>query len=184
MHTQLKGIGMVLIVVSCSGLGIRLAHLCVERIRQCRQVEQCLRRLLGEIRFHQLPMEEALREAGKTMGNQGFADFFMRLSQRLASIREGGKQQEEENITLPVLWKEELDRYLEGSLLQEEQEMLLRLGQELGTLDLEEQVRSLQHFLDQWCQYVEEIQRRVEPHGRLYRGVGISVGVFLAILLL
>ena len=73
---------------------------------------------------------------------------------------------------------------MEGSLLQEEQELLLRLGQELGTLDLEEQVRSLQHCLDQWRQHIEGLQRKVESHGRLYRGIGVSVGVFLAILLL
>ena len=184
MHAQLKWIGMVLIVASCSGLGVQLAHLCVERVRQCRQVEQCLQRLLGEIRFHQLPLEAALLETGKALGNQGFADFFIRLSRQLTGICDSGEQQADEDVTLAALWQEELDRYLEGSLLQEEQELLLRLGQELGTLDLEEQVRSLQHCLDQWRQHIEGLQRKVESHGRLYRGIGVSAGVFLAILLL
>ena len=184
MQTQIKLIGIVLVVVSCSGLGVQLAHLCAERIRQCHQVGQCLQRLLGEIRFHQLPMEEALCEAGKAMGSQGFAEFFVRLSQRLAGSQESGELQTKEDVTLAFLWQEELEQYLKGCLFQEEQEILFQLGRELGTLDLEEQVRSMQHCLDQWRQHVEGLQRKVEPHGRLYRGIGVSVGVFLAILLL
>ena len=71
-----------------------------------------------------------------------------------------------------------------GLGVQEEQELILLLGRELGTLDLEEQVRALQHCLDQWRQHIEGLECQKEPHGRLCRGVGVSVGVFLAILLL
>jgi len=178
VQSQIKFIGMVLIVASCSGFGLQLAHLYGQRIRQCRQVEQSLQRLLGEIRFHRLPLEEALRETGKAMGSQGFAGFLLRVSGRLEPA------QEQEETTLSMVWQEEWERYLETCLLQEEQELILLLGRELGTLDLEEQVRALQHCLDQWRQHIEGLECQKEPHGRLCRGVGVSVGVFLAILLL
>lgn len=178
MQAQLKFIGMVLIVASCSGLGLQLAHLYGNRISQCRQVEQCLQRLLGEIRFHQIPLEEALRDTGKAFGGEGFAGFFLRVSQRLTSSQVNGE------VALASVWREELDRYLETCQLLGEQEQLFLLGRELGTLDLEEQVRSLQYCLDQWRQRVDGLQRQEETHGRLCRGVGVSVGVFFAILLL
>ena len=92
--------------------------------------------------------------------------------------------QEQEETTLSMVWQEEWERYLETCLFQEEQELILLLGRELGTLDLEEQVRALQHCLDQWRQHIEGLECQKEPHGRLCRGVGVSVGVFLAILLL
>ena len=190
MQSQIKFLGMVLIVASCSGLGMQLAHLYGSRIRQCRQVEQCLQRLLGEIRFHQIPLEEALRETGRALGGQGFAAFLLRLSQRLSSALEGeerqenGESQENGEPTLAFVWREELERYLDTSLLQEEGELLLPLGQELGTLDLETQVRSLRQCLEQWHQHMEMLQRQEQTHGRLCRGMGVSVGVFLAILLL
>ena len=184
MQGQIKFIGMVLIVASCTGFGLQLSYLYRQRINQCRQVEQCLQRLLGEIRFHQIPLEEALRETGKILGGNGFAAFFLRVSQRLIASREQGEGQSEEMVTLTMLWQDELRSYLEDSLLQGEQELLLSLGRELGSLDLEEQVRSLQYCLEQWRRQVEKLQRQEETHGRLYRGVGVSVGVFLAILLL
>ena len=190
MQVQTKFIGMVLIVASCSGFGLQLAHRYGMRIRQCRQVEQCLQRLLGEIRFHRIPLEEALRETGKALGGEGFAAFLLRVSRRLTFVQEGQGEQEQGEPEAPMtvvwsdLWREELEHYLETSLLGEEQELLFSLGRELGALDLEEQVRSLQHCLDQWRQHIEGLQRQEEIYGRLCRGVGVSVGVFFAILLL
>ena len=189
MQAQIKFIGMVMIVASCSGAGIQLAHLYGKRIRQCHQVAQCLQRLLGEIRFHQIPLEEALRETGKALGGEGFAKFLLQVSQRLTSFHEGDEQQktgglQEEEFMLEFVWREELEQYLEICWFQEEQELLFLLGRELGILDLEEQVRSLQYCLDQWRQHIEGLHRQEETYGRLCRGVGVSVGVFFAILLL
>jgi len=194
MQSQIKWIGLLLIVASCSGLGIRLAHLYGHRIRQCRQVEQGLQRLLGEIRFHQVPLEEALRETGQALGNVEFANFLLKVADRLAG-KSGSRaaetgddndriRSETAEATLGQVWQQEWEWYMETSLLQEEQELLLTLGKQLGTLDLEAQVRSLQQCLDQWNRHMEVLQRKEESYGRLCRGMGISVGAFLAILLL
>lgn len=194
VQAQIKFIGMVLIVASCSGLGLQLAHLYGDRIHQCMQVEQCLQRLLGEIRFHQIPLEEALQETGKALGGEGFAAFLLQVSERLASFREtvetqgSGALQEnrrqEGEDTLATVWQVELERYLDTCLIQGKEEVLFSLGRELGALDLEEQVRSLQHCLSQWQHHVEDLQRQEKTYSRLCRGVGMSAGVFLAILLL
>ena len=189
MAGTIKFFGMVLIVASCTGLGFQLAFLYSRRIRQCRQVEQCLQRLLGEIRFHQLPLAEALRETGQAITEAEFSAFLIRVADRLDAGCTGkaGNQTvdlDENEISLGQLWQQELVIFLEKSLIREEQELLSCLGQELGVLDLEAQVRSLQYCLDQWHRNIEELQRQEESHGRLYRGVGVSAGVFLAILLL
>ena len=196
--------GMVLIVASCSGLGFQLAFLYSRRVRECRQIEQSLQRLLGEIRFHQLPLTEALRETGQAAAGTAFAVFLLRVAEQLeaggagrygpGSSNTGGPNAEpagaeqpdmnQETYTLAQLWQWELDRFARDSLLGEEQELLRELGQELGVLDLEAQVGTLQHCLEQWRGRIEELQRQEEAHGRLYRGVGVSAGVFLAILLL
>ena len=91
---------------------------------------------------------------------------------------------ERESRTLGQIWKQELEPYLEESLLQEEGNLLLPLGQELGTLDLEAQVRSLRQCLEQWHRHMEELQTQEKIHSRLCRGLGMSIGVFFAIMLL
>ena len=165
--------GILLIIAACSGLGFQLAWSYSHRIRQCRQIEQCLQRLFGEIRFHQLPLTEALRATGQA-ADHGFGQFLIGLADTLEICGSGSFYSH---------WQQELERYLEDSLLQEEQELLMVLGQELGELDLDAQVKALQRCLDQWRRAIEELQRQEEKHGRLYRGLGISAGCVLAILL-
>ena len=168
-----KPLGMILIVAACSGLGFQMAWMYGRRIRQCRQIEQCLQRLFGEIRFHQLPLAEALRVTGQATEDP-FGEFLICLAGALEDCGNG---------TFFELWQRELSGYLEDSLLQDEQELLMALGRELGELDLDAQVKALQRCLDQWRRSIEELQRQEEKHGRLYRGLGISAGCFLAILL-
>ncbi len=191
-------------MASCSGLGFQLSSFYHRRIRECRQIEQCLQRLLGEIRFHQLPLTEALRETGRSAAGTAFADFLLCVADQLelggtgkCDLESGapgwpdaegaGVEQSDvdrETYTLAQLWQRELDRFTQDSLLGEEQGLLRELGEELGVLDLEAQVRTLEHCLEQWRDRIRELQRQEETHGRLYRGLGVSAGVFLAILLL
>ena len=194
MQSHIKFIGSVLIVASCSGMGFQLAHGFRCRIRQCQQVEQCLQRLLGEIRFHQIPLEEALRKTGQAFEGVPFAACLLKIAHGLSldfslgkeetRFSENSNRMQPESQTLAQIWQRELERYLEMSLLQEEQEWLISLGRELGALDLEAQIRSLQHCLEQWNRQIETLQQREVVQGRLYRGMGVSIGAFLAILLL
>lgn len=170
----MKAAGLLLIVVSCSGLGFRLAFLYSGRIRECVQVERSLTGLAGEIRFRQAPLSEALQAAGRE-GKGGFSAFFLRLSRRLDGF-EGGCFRE--------IWREELTLYLQKSLLGEEAELLFFLGQQLGYLDLEEQQKSLARFLEEWRLAIDRLRREEEKKGRLYRYLGVFAGFFLAILLL
>ena len=82
------------------------------------------------------------------------------------------------------LWEEELMGYLADSLLREEAELLFYLGRQLGNLDLEAQQKALNRFLEQWQEHIRELRSRQESRTRLYRCLGVSAGVFLAILFL
>lgn len=194
----MKAAGIILILISCSGLGFQMAWLFHRRIDQCRKIERCLQYLSGEIRFHQLPLSEALREAGRREKGQreaeysketsnagkaayiretkedGFQNFMIRLADRLDE--RGGAFEE--------LWTRELETYLRDSLLKEESELLFRLGRQLGNLDLEEQQKTLNQFLEQWREWIDGLCRQEEKKGRLYRYLGVAAGFFLAILLM
>ncbi len=171
--------GISLILVSCGGTGFHLAWRYRCHLRQCSEMEQGLQRLLGEIRFHQIPMEEALRETGQAMRGTASAVFFLRLARRLAEEEHSGA-----GCTLAQLWQQEWENFAGESLFRDEGELMELLGRELGSLDLEAQLRALEHCLDGWKLRIAELRKEEEVHGRLYRGLGIAGGCFLAILLL
>lgn len=122
----MKPAGILLILISCSGLGFHLAYLYSCRIRECVEIERSVSGLAGEIRFRQTPLAEALYAAGRD-GEKGFPAFLRRLSERLSGSS-GGR--------LEDIWQEELTRYMQTSLLGEEAELLFFLGQQFGYLDL------------------------------------------------
>lgn len=173
----MKTVGILLVLISCSGLGFQMAWRYGQRIEECVRIGRCLQRLTGEIRFHQLPLGEALRAAGGSASHDGerFPSLLRRVSVRLEDACGGSFEN---------LWSQELGDYLQDSPLQEEAELLLYLGQQLGQLDLEEQLKVLYRFLDQWQEHIRSLKGRQEEKGRLYRYLGIFAGCFLAILLL
>ena len=63
-------------------------------------------------------------------------------------------------------------------------ESLIRLGGELGTIDIEMQVRTLDLYLEQMEQKMEDMRTEQKEKIRLYQCIGVTRGVFLAIILL
>lgn len=175
----MKGTGLILILVSCSGLGFQAAGMLHRRIRECQAIEQSFRRLMGEIRYGQLPMAEALRQAagqGQSGGSpSAFAAFFLRTASRLERRDHG---------TFRQIWQEELDGYLQGSVLREEGALLQGLGEQFGSLDLEEQCLALERFLQEWTRQIAELQEQEKRKGHLYRSLGICAGLFLVLILI
>lgn len=171
---RMKAAGIVLVLCSCSALGFHLSFLYGRRIRECVEIERSLQGLLGEIRFRQTPLKEALCAIG-SRGRGAFPAFLLRLSERLSGFSGGCFEQ---------IWSEELKGYLQDSLLGEEAELLFFLGQQLGILDLEEQQKSLSRFLEQWQRQIDGLRQQEERQGRLCRYLGVLAGFFLAILLL
>lgn len=196
----MKGTGLILILVSCSGLGFQAAGVLHRRIKECQMIEQCFLRLVFEIRYGQLPMAEALRQAAN-QGNTGsvdsaapddtsrhagnknrgmscgyyFAEFLLRTASRL---------ERRDNGTFRQIWQEELEGYLQRSILQEEGALLQGLGTQFGSLDLEEQCLALERFLQRWQSQIRELQEQEKRKGHLYRSLGICAGLFLVLILI
>lgn len=199
----MKWAGLFLILLSCSGLGFRAAGILRRRIRECQSIERSFLGLASEIRYGQLPMAEALRQAarrGSALGRRGMAvwakegalgqsgdfdadgggdsawtDFFLRTASRLERCDDG---------TFCQIWQEELAEYLQGSVLREEGLLLQEIGTQLGSLDMEEQCMALDRFLQKWRNQICELQEQEKREGHLYRSFGICAGLFLVLILI
>lgn len=178
--------GLILIAISCGGLGFRAAGMLRGRIRECRYIEQSFVALAAETRYGQLPMAEALRRAVRRGGTADavgaagtagatWAEFFLRTADRLERCEEG---------TFCRIWQEELAAYLQVSVLREESGLLQEIGTQLGSLDLEEQCMAIERFLQRWRDEICELQEQEKREGHLYRSLGICAGLFLVLVLI
>lgn len=101
------------------------------------------------------------------------AAFFVREADRKTGYKSGR------------IWEEETRKYLaETGIPQDMTESLIRLGSELGTIDIEMQVRTLDLYLEQMEQKMEDMRTEQKERIRLYQCVGVTGGIFLAIYLL
>lgn len=90
-----------------------------------------------------------------------------------------------QGTSLAGIWEEETRKYLaETGIPQDMTESLIRLGSELGTIDIEMQVRTLDLYLEQMEQKMEDMRTEQKERIRLYQCVGVTGGIFLAIILL
>ena len=92
---------------------------------------------------------------------------------------------EKTGTSLAGIWEEETRKYLaETGIPQDMMESLIRLSSELGTIDIEMQVKTLDLYLEQMEQKMEDMRTEQKERIRLYQCVGVTGGIFLAIILL
>lgn len=202
--------GLILIAISCGGLGFRAAGMLRGRIRECRYIEQSFVVLAAETRYGQLPMAEALRRAvrrggtadimgaagaGRPAGAVGAAGA-VRTADTVGAagtagaawaeffLRTAARLERCEEGTFCRIWQEELASYLQVSVLREESGLLQEIGTQLGSLDLEEQCMAIERFLQRWRDEICELQEQEKREGHLYRSLGICAGLFLVLVLI
>ena len=90
-----------------------------------------------------------------------------------------------QGTSLAGIWEEETRTHLPVIRIPQDMlESLIRLGGELGTIDIEMQVRTLDLYLEQMEQKMEDMRTEQKEKIRLYQCIGVTGGVFLAIILL
>ena len=90
-----------------------------------------------------------------------------------------------QGTSLAGIWEEETRTHLPViGIPQDMLESLIRLGGELGTIDIEMQVRTLDLYLEQMEQKMEDMRTEQKEKIRLYQCIGVTGGVFLAVILL
>ena len=90
-----------------------------------------------------------------------------------------------QGTSLAGIWEEETREYVaETGIPQDMMESLIHLGSELGTIDIEMQVKTLDLYLEQMEQKMEDMRTEQKERIRLYQCVGVTGGIFLAIILL
>ena len=165
------GLGCLFLGCVCFGMG-KSANL-RKRRELLEEFRRCLLLLSGEIRCVHSPLPDAFRQMGKKVA-EPYRTLF-------TAVADG--MEREEKIPLGEIFEENVRLLDRTVLLREDKGMILELGRQLGYLDIEMQLKTLE-----LCETVLEdtIQKAAGDYSgkaRIYRYLGVLTGLFLVVLL-
>lgn len=170
----LKLCGIILIIASTTGIGFSVGNNMRLRLEELKELKKILGMLRGEIRYTGTPLYEAFGIIGKrTKG--AYSDFFMQTAKELEEL--SGK-------SLRFIWNGLREKNKESHLSDKDWERLMQFGDNLGYLDKEMQLGTIELYLEQIETELAEGYANYSKNSRLYQALGICSGLFLTIMLI
>ena len=161
-----------MVILAGSGWGMLQAAKIEECYRQMRYLRKLIFRIKSEIRYSRRVLPEAFLSVGSE-AQEPYKMWMLSLYERLTN-RQG--------TSLAVIWEEETRVHLAGNGIPLDMlENLIRLGGELGTIDIEMQVKTLDLYLEHMEQRMEDMRTEQKEKMRLYQCIGVTGGVFMTI---
>ena len=171
--TMLKLVGAVLIIFASAGLGYlksRELMLHEKNLEEFLQVILCLK---GEIRCGNSSLSDALRDTACRC--RGRYEEFL---ERVAACIEANTEEK-----LSIIFQNCTENYLTDLKLDEdERRKISLLGEKLGYLDREMQIRQLELYETDFLYLLQNLRKDKEEKKKIYRSLGAMGGILLAIL--
>lgn len=170
-----KIIGCILIIASTTGTGFFFSNEMKCRIEDLKELRKLIVLLRGDIRYANSPLPEAISSiARRNKGN--FEPFFTEVSKKLHELS---------GITFPDIWKEAVGKKLyQTSLSKKDKTLLTRFGENLGYLDKDMQLNTLDLYISQLEEEITESSKTAKEKAYLYNSLGIMAGIFITIIML
>ncbi|QHQ62778.1 hypothetical protein Ana3638_19990 [Anaerocolumna sedimenticola] len=171
----IKVIGCILILSSSAGMGLYFSSELKNRIMDLRELKKIIFLLRGDIRYANTPLPEAvqalsLRHEGK------YKTFLSGIADRLNEL--GG-------VSFCTIWKEAVVKELDNtSLSKKDLAGLGQFGENLGYLDKDMQINTIDLYISQIEDEIKELSHNVKQKSYLYNSLGVLGGIFITIIML
>lgn len=172
---MLKAAGCMLVVSATTMLGMKQAKDVQEAYRQMQILERLFHRIISEISYRRSYLGEIFSYVGREM-EEPYKKWLVDL---------GGSLERRNDGTFESIWKCSIRRSLSDTRLPEKEvDRLMELGASLGLADMEYQRRTLELYLGQLRETMEEVREGMRTKVRLCHCLGVMSGMLLAVLLL
>lgn len=172
---MLKWIGIGLVVCGCTAMGMTLGSDLQKRVMQLREMRKMAVVLQGEIRYGNATMNEAFHHTASRVQSP-FREVLEQCACQMEEFRGEG---------LADIFRQNAEKELKGSALKkEDRELLYNLGGNLGYLDTQMQMNSLEMFLEQVNELCIQAVAEQKNKTKIYHYLGLMGGLFLAIVLI
>ena len=168
-----KGFLCLIIIFSCGGLGILKSQVYSQRLEELRDLKEMIRILQTEMSYLKDPLPAVFARVGSYKDNRAM-DLLWECSRLM-----------KENLNLKQCWDQALERAYSGSCLREEDRIVISdLGLQLGKSDLRGQASMFSLAETRLETQIEAAAKDKETKEKMYRGIGFSIGVVIAIILI
>lgn len=170
-----KLLGSLLVILSSAGIGFYFSNEMKCRIEDLKELRKLIVLLRGDIRYGNTPLPEAISAIARR--HEGcFAPFFSQVSSKLTELS---------GLTFLEVWKEAVELELSCTSLNKRDKLhLIQFGENLGYLDKDMQMNTLDLFLSQLEEEIQELTKSVKEKAYLYNSLGIMAGIFVSIVML
>lgn len=178
----MRGIGILIMVGVAIGTGFYAAQKIRERLEVLTVLCQMVHHLMGRI----LQVNEALPQALQEVG-QRFLETQegKRMVPAKMFLQVAGRLNRERWLRFSEIWNEEIQKLTgEIAIRKEDIRNLEELGAFLGYSDRKMQEKTLQFYLEQTQDVIEELKAEIHTKTKLYRSLGMAAGIFLFVFLI
>ncbi|MCI8771658.1 MAG: hypothetical protein HFH73_11055 [Lachnospiraceae bacterium] len=171
---MLKAAGVVLVLLGCSGMGWYAVSKHSARIRMLAELEQALQYLYGEIEYSGCDMIELLDKLALRQGY--FEGLWENMGDCLRSYDGRG---------FAYHWTREIHNVETiGCLKQTDLDLLCSVGENLGNMDRQTQLRTLEIFQARLREILVQARREFGEKAKVSSIVWITAGLFLTLVLI
>lgn len=171
----LKVIGSVLTITSMAAMGFYFSSILRTRAEELLELKKYFMILKGEIRYHRTPLPEAMGELA-ARSSIGFQSFFQSVHENLKALS---------GQTFYQVWARSVEECLGDTCLsKEDKASLKRFGENLGFLDQEMQINTIDLYLSQLEEQRKRLTIEMKDRTRIYNLLGIAAGIFITIIML
>lgn len=171
-----KLIGSILLITGTSLAGIAACNNLKMRIVTLKMLRKVMIMLRGEISYSVSTLPDALGSIAIRIENPLIHEFFANVSHRLNQL---------DGQTLKEIWYECTEESLTKSRLQQKDiEQFKMLGDNLGYLDKDMHINTINLYLEQLNNDIEISSDEISDTCRVYKCIGMATGVFISIILI
>ena len=165
-----KFILLILVFGSSSHVGLLVSKKYLNRTEELKQIKTVISTLETKIKFTYEPLPEIFEQISKTSA-VNIARIFKTANKKMKTV------------SVKEAWEESIDT-VNLSINQEDKNILKELGNMLGQTDVDGQVSQIEvtkSFIDMQIEKAEEERKKNE---KLYKTLGITVGLAIVIVLI
>ena len=169
----MKNIGIILIILASAAAGAKAADGLAARCRVLRQTERFIEKAAMMIRCTASPLEDIISSAASDSSL-----FCLTFLSDIETALDSGE------INIRALWHTSLKKAPPEHIRSEELAVLEELGDILGSTDVQGQTDSLSLMKAYIISLIENAETERKERGKLYRCLGITGGLFIAVILI
>ena len=171
----MKIIGCVLVILSSAGMGFYFSSEMRSRIEDLKELRKLISLLRGDIRYANTPLPEAISSIQRRHDGN-FQRFFRYVSSRLDELS---------GQTFTEIWKKATEQELVNTALTRKDKLhLAQFGENLGYLDKDMQMNTIDLYLAQLEEVIVDSSKTVKEKTYLFNTLGIMGGIFITIIMI